>query len=128
MRIYDHPAPSSPVVFAPISNRIRHYSRSTADPDQQIPRDVDAVADTSRIIWDAVISDHSGEEVQAVEASKNIDTPAERELQAAQSKDRSREAEEKMVQGKRLDLELHQRLAEKQLRSSSRKRKTKTEK
>lgn len=57
------------------------------------PRDMNLVADTGPFDWDAMDSDHRGEEAQAVEAGGAISAPAERELQAAHPKDPRREAE-----------------------------------
>lgn len=74
--------------------------------------DVHPFADTDPIIWNAVDSDRSNKHARTVEAEEIIQTPAERELQAAQTKARRRAAKNKKVDEKRRRKKLRQRFAE----------------
>lgn len=100
VRIHDLRAPSSPVGLPPFQTKITTALLSSQVSTENPPRDVDAVADTGPVGWKAVDSDHSGEEAQAVEAGKAIETLAERRLQATHSEDLRRETKEKRAEGK----------------------------
>lgn len=62
------------------------------------PRDVEPVAVTDSMNWDAVNSNHSSEEAQAVEASEANEILTEGEPQAAHSASLRRKAEVKRVE------------------------------
>lgn len=80
--------------------------------------DVDSVAGTGYIGQDAIASDHSKEEGQAVEARGAIEAFAGVELQAADLEAPRGEIEETRSEGKRQEVEPRQRFAEAQRRYS----------
>lgn len=77
-----------------------------------------SVPDTNLMYSVAIGSDHSSEQAQTVNASAAIQIQIARELQAAHSKDRRREAEERAAKKKRGEKRLRPRLAEEQCRLS----------
>lgn len=56
--------------------------------------DVNPVDETGLTNWDTIFSDCSGEETQVLKPDGAIETPAERDLQAAPSENRRRETDE----------------------------------
>lgn len=77
---------------------------ATLLPSQMTARnsspDVNSIAETGFIDWDAVDSNHSSEQDQTIKAGRVIQAQAERESQAAHLEDLPLETEKKRVEVK----------------------------